>query len=189
MRKRSMGHALRVLLAAAALIATAMALYVQVFERRSRQEEDRLAAARLASALDESRARLKTEILAELRDGLATGRSPGEGGAQPVQPLPNAVLRRSESARDRALQQVLPAESAAEALARMEERLDSLSRQVEQSDRTRRQDLEEIRAEARREQDVTARMVTLLLAGLIAAVLYLLASLLTEGREAQRDEE
>ena len=51
MRKRPMGPAWKIVLSVIALMATAMALYVQVFERRSRQEEDRLAAVRLEEAL------------------------------------------------------------------------------------------------------------------------------------------
>src|SRR5688572_148012 len=94
MQKRSTEQAWKVALAAIALIATAMALYVQLFERRSRQEEERLAAARLEEALAESRVRLRSEILTQLRS-----EGTGEKSTQPPgdQPLPGAVLRRGES--------------------------------------------------------------------------------------------
>ncbi|HSK81603.1 MAG TPA: hypothetical protein VLQ45_34430, partial [Thermoanaerobaculia bacterium] len=73
MQKRFPGSPWKVVLALVALMATAMALYVQLFERKSRLEEDRLSAARLENALGESRLRLKAEILAQLRAELATG--------------------------------------------------------------------------------------------------------------------
>jgi small-conductance mechanosensitive channel len=178
MRKRSMGRIWKTVLAAVAVMATAMALYVQVFERRSRQEEDRLAAVRLEEALGAARARLKIEILAELRAELAKGGSTGQPGDQP---LPNSVLRRGESG-GRSLQQVLTStEARGAALARVQESLDSLASQVEQSDRSLRRDLEEVRAEVRRDQDVSGKALSLLLIALVPLVIHLLTSLWPPG--------
>jgi hypothetical protein len=185
MQKRSVAQAWKVALAVIALMATCMALYVHLFERRSRQEEDRLAAARLEAALEGARARLKAELLAELREELAKS----EGGAGKAgQPLPGAVLRRSESATDRALQQGLAAGGAEKAaLDRLEDRLDSFARQMDESDRTLRLQLEEARAGSRREQAITAKILSLLLVALSSLVLVLVISLL-EGRRAGRAE-
>ena len=174
MRKRSMGPAWKIVLSVIALMATAMALYVQVFERRSRQEEDRLAAVRLEEALGAARTRLKTEILAELRAELAKGESTGQPGDQP---LPNAVLRRGESG-GRVLQQVLASADAQEAArVRFRARIDSLAGQVEQSDRALRRDLEEVR----REQEISGKTLGLLLVALVALVIHLLTSLWSPG--------
>lgn len=183
MRKRLDGPPWKVALALIALLATLMALYVQLFERRSRLEEDRLSAARLEKALDESRLRLKAEILAELREELAK-----ETSTEPTadQPLPNAVLRRSESGGGSALQQVRDFSQEA-TLARFQESLDSLTRQMEQSDRTVRRDLEELRAELRREQEVSRKVVSLLLAALIPLVLHLLTALWPRGEAKSED--
>lgn len=178
MEKRSLGPAWKVALAVVALMATAMALYVQLFERRSRQEEDRLSAARLADALEESRARLRTEILAQLRADLAKGESTGPSGDQP---RANAVLRRRESG-GAALQQVLDSQESKEAvLARLRGSLDDLGRQMERSDRALRRDLEALRAEVRREQDVSGKTLSLLLVALVPLVVHLLASLWPPG--------
>ncbi len=92
MRKRSW----QVALAAIALIATAMALYIQLFERRARQEEERLEATRLEKELEESRSRI--EAIEQRRAAEAAAE------ASAGQPLPGAVLRRGESGS--ALQQV-----------------------------------------------------------------------------------
>ena len=177
MRKRSLGSAWKVILSVIALMATAMALYVQIFERRSRQEEDRLAAVRMEEALGAARARLKTEILAELRAELAKGGSTGQPGDQP---LPNSVLRRGESG-GRSLQQVLTStEARGAALARFQESLDSLAGQVEQSDRALRRDLEEVR----REQAISSKTLGLLLVALVALVLHLLTTLWPPGESS-----
>jgi hypothetical protein len=171
MRKRSLGRAWKVLLSVVALMATALALYVQIFERRSRQEEDRLAAVRLEEALGAARARLKAEILTELRAELEKGKSTGQPGDQP---LPNAVLRRGETDGGRVLQQVLASADAQEASrVRFRASLDSLAFQMERSDRALRRDLEEIR----REQDVSGKVLGLLLVALVPLVIHLLASL------------
>ena|SRR5690349_291530 len=181
MRKRLDGPPWKAALALIALLATLMALYVQLFERRSRLTEDRLAAARLEKALGESRLRLKAEILAQLRTELAKESAPEQPGDQP---LPNAVLRRSESGAGGVLEQVLDStESQEAAQARFQETLDSLTRQMEQSDRQTRQDLEELRAELKREQDVSRKVATLLLIALVPLVLHLLATLLAIGRD------
>lgn len=170
MRKRSPEQRWKVAFAAVAVIATAMALYVQLFERRVRQEQDRRAAARLEEALAESRLRLKTEILAELRAELAKGEAtePQKG-----QPLPDAVLRRSESGGSSALQQIVgPLDSL-----QLREDLDDLSRQMEQSDRALRQNVEDIRAEIRRDLDAAGRVASLLIAAMIPLVVNLLFSI------------
>ncbi len=184
MRKRLDGPAWKVALTLIALLATLMALYVQLFERRSRLAEDRLSAARLEKALDESRLRLKAEILAQLRAELASaGSTEPQGG----QPRPNAVLRRSESGGS-VLEQVLDStESQEAAQARLRASLDALTRQMEQSDRQTRQDLEELRAELRREQDVSRKVVSLLLIALVPLVLHLLAALWPRGEARPED--
>lgn len=174
MRKRSMGRAWKVALSVVALMATAMALYVQIFERRSRQEQDRLAAVRLEEALGAARARLKVEILTELRAELAKGATEPSGD----QPLPNAVLRRGESGEGRVLQQVLASANAQEAArSRFRASLDALASQMEQSDRALRRDLEEIR----REQEISGKTLGLLLVALVPLVIHLLASLWPPG--------
>lgn len=173
MRKRSMGPAWKVALAAVALTATAMALYVQLFERRARQEEDRLAAVRLEEALEESRSR--AEALEQRRAELAK-----EAGEPAGQPLPGAVLRRGESGS--ALQQVRNSQDEqAAALARLQESLDTLALQMEQSDQALRRDLEQVRAGVRREQDASNKTLALLLAALVPLVLHLLLSLRPPG--------
>jgi hypothetical protein len=159
-------------LATIALMATLMALYVQLFERRSREAEDRIAAARLDDALAESRARLKAEILAQLLAELSRPESAGQKGDQP---RPDTVLRRGEAGGSSALQQVQGAQAATRA--RLQESLDALAREMEQSDRTLRQDLEATRAEMRREREVSRKTFLLLLAALISLVLHFLASL------------
>jgi hypothetical protein len=180
MRKRSLGPAWRVALAVIAVTATAMALYVQLFEWRPRQEEERLAAARLKEdALAESR--LKAEILARRRTEEESREPPGDG------PLPNAVLRRGESGGGSALRQVRGSQDEqGAALARLQESLDALALQTERSDRALRRDLEEIRAEVRRERDASSKVRALLLAALIPLVVHLLASLWPPG-DRKRD--
>lgn len=175
MQKRSTEHAWKVALAAVALIATAMALYVLLFERRSRQEEERAAAARLEEALAESRVRSRAEILAQPRAEAAQEESTGTTGDQP---LPDTVIRRSETGRE--LQQVLDSRASQEAaLARLQESVASLESEMERSDRALRRDLEELRAGLRREQDVSSKALGLLLIALIPLILHLLASLWT----------
>lgn len=175
-----MGRAWKVALSVVALMATALALYVQIFERRSRQDQDRMAAIRLEEALGAARARLKAEILTELRAELAKGESTGPSGDQPV---PNAVLRRGESGDGRVLQQVLASANAQEAArSRFRASLDALASQMEQSDRALRRDLEEIR----REQEIAGKTLGLLLVALVPLVIHLLASLWPPG-ETRRD--
>lgn len=150
MRKRPWHLAL----AAVALIATAMALYVQLFERRALQEADRIAAARL----EESRAGAE----ATLR------RRAEETAAEPAadQPLPGAVLRRGESGS--ALQQVRDSQDEqATALARLQESVETLALQMEQSDQALRRDLEQVRTGVQRERDASNKVLALLLAALV----------------------
>jgi hypothetical protein len=164
MRRR----AWQVSLAAIALIAMAMALYVQLFERRARQEEDRLAIARLEKELEESRTR--TEAIEQRRAE--------EAAAEPSadQPLPGAVLRRGESGS--ALQQVRNfQDEQAAALARLQESVDTLALQMERSDQALRRDLEQLRAGVRRERDASNKTLTLLFVALVPLVLHLLLSL------------
>lgn len=169
MRERSW----KVALAVIALMAVAIALYVQLSERRARREEDRLAAARMEKALQESRARV--EVLERQRAELAK-----EAAAEPPgdQPLPGAVLRRSESGRGSALQQVRDFENEQEAaLARLQGSLDTLALQMERSDQALRRDLEAIRAGVRREQTASRKILGLLFVALIPLVVHLLLSL------------
>jgi hypothetical protein len=167
MRKRSPASAWRVALAVLALIATALALYVLLSERRSSPEEGALA----ASAPTETPAPVQAEEKA--------AEPPGDG------PLPNAVLRRSESGGS-ALQQVRDSQDAQEAaLVRLQERLDALALQIDRSDRALRRDLAEIREEVRRERAASRKVLGLLLAALVPLVVHLLASL----RPAGGDEE
>lgn len=185
MRERSTEQAWRMALAAVALIATAMALYVQLFERRSRQEEERLAAARLEEALAESRVRLRAEILAQLRSEGA-----GEKSAEPPgdQPLPGAVLRRGESG---ALEQFVGPLDAqqAQAIAELRESLAELSSQLEQAELARRRDLEEMRAEVRRDLDAASKTVSLLLVAVVPLVAQLVFSLWRPRRRGAAEEE
>jgi hypothetical protein len=155
----------------AALAATLAALYLQIFERRSRQEEARLAAVRLDDALAESRARLRAEILAALRAEL-TGESPP---AQPgEEPLPDRVLRRLEAVGEGngALEQALGPSSSRDALllARVNAALADLTRQTEEADRLLRRDLEELRAATLREADVARKITALALVALLCLV-------------------
>jgi hypothetical protein len=174
MFKRSMGTAWKVVLTLIALIAMAMAFYVQFFEERSRREEDQLAVARLEAALAESRARLEAEILAQLRADLARG-GPSESGDQP---LPNAVLRRGESD-GRVLEQVLDSRGS-QGAARQAGYL-ALARQMEQSDQALRRDINDLRAEVTRERDISGKTLRLLLIALIPVVAHLLFMLWTQG--------
>lgn len=169
MQERSWKMALAVM----ALGAMAMAFYVQFFERKARQEEDRLVADRLEDALAESRARV--EVLERHRAELLKEEAAEQPGNQP---LPGAVLRRGESGGGSALQQVRDFRDEQEAaLVRLQESLDILALQMERSDQALRRDLEEIRAGGRREQDASRKTLSLLLAALIPLVLHLLISL------------
>jgi hypothetical protein len=169
-----MEQAWRTALTVVALAATAMALYLQIFERRARQEEVRQAAVRLDQAIAESRARLRAGILPEPRkDGGAT--QPG------AQPLPDTVLRRLETGGEAgsALGQSLDAFGPQEALiiAGLGESLGSLARQMEESDLALRRELEELRAATLREADVAFKTTILLLVALVSLIGQLLPSL------------
>lgn len=162
--------------AVVALTAAAMALYVQLFEVRARQEESRLAALRLDDALGESRSRLKAEILAELRaDG-------ARGGSEPAanQPTPGSVLRKPESgksasgARSPGLEPSLPTPPLT--LSGLAQGLESLAQQTQEADRALRRDLEEFRAATRSELDAAAKVRILTLIALLPLVAYLLLS-------------
>src|SRR5689334_4129241 len=83
----------RIALTVVALAATAMALYLQIVERKARQEEARLAAVRLDQAIAESRARLRAGVLPDPRKD-AQAAQPG------AQPVPDTVLRRLETGGD-----------------------------------------------------------------------------------------
>lgn len=166
-----------VVLAVIALVATAMALYVEFFERGPSREEERLAAARRTEdALAESR--LKAEIQARRRKAEEALEPPGDSDG----PLPGAVLRRSESGRGSALEQVRDdQEEQRAALTRLQESLDDLELQTVRSDQALRRDLEQLRAEVRREREVSGRVRILLLVALIPLAVHLLISLWPRG--------
>jgi hypothetical protein len=149
----------RKILTAVALAATVMALYLQLFERRSRQEEARLAAVRLDDALAESRTRLRAEILAELRAEIGKESDSAQSGTQT--PLPDTVLRRLETS---------AAPQEALAIAGLDQTLDSLARQTEESDRALRRELEELRAATLRESDISSRIALLMLVALVSLI-------------------
>jgi DNA-binding transcriptional ArsR family regulator len=153
-----------------ALAATVMALYLQIFERRARQEEARLAALHLEDALAGSRARLRAEILAELR---AEIRKDGDAAQPGTEPSPDTVLRRLETSG--ALDAFRPQEALV--IASLDNTLKSLARQTEESDRALRRDLEELRAAALRESDVSSKITSLMLVALVSLVGRLLPSL------------
>ncbi|HEX3125738.1 MAG TPA: hypothetical protein VH394_00255 [Thermoanaerobaculia bacterium] len=147
-----------------ALAATVTALYLQVFERRARQEEAKLAAARLDDALAASRARLRAEILAELRQEL---RKESNAARPNTQPLPDTVLRRLEAS-EGALEAFRPQEALV--ISNLGEALNALARQTEDSDRALRRDLEELRAATLRESDIAVKTTYLMLVALAALV-------------------
>lgn len=173
MRKRPLEQVWKTALAVLVLAATLMALYAQLFERRSSEEEARLYAWRLEDALAESRARLRAEILADLRAELAREEGAAEEGGQPA---PDTVLRRLEAGdASGGLAQALSPLRPEEAL--VIARLDALSRKMEESDRALRRDLEELRAATRQEANVSRKTLSLVLAALVPLVLYFLSSL------------
>jgi hypothetical protein len=183
MRKPSLERAGTAALALIAFLAVALALYIQLIERRSRQDADRTSAARLEEELAASRARV--EALEKLRAEPTQEVSPGQPGDQL---LPNTVLRRGESGGG-ALHQVLdPRDAQQAALVRLQESLDALERRTAQSDRALRRDLEELRAGVRREQEASGKVQSLLLVALIPLLLHLLTSLRSR-RGGRRDEE
>jgi hypothetical protein len=154
-----------------ALAATLGALYLQIFERRARQEEARLAAVRLDDALAESRARLRSEVLAALRAELEAESAPSPSGQEP---RPDTVLRRLEAGgtANGALEQALGPSSSREALllARVNNAIAALTRQTEEADRSLRRDLEELRAATLREQDVAWKTSALALIAVLCLV-------------------
>lgn len=151
-----------------AIAATAMALYLQLFERRGDREEARMAAVRLDDALVESRARLRSEILADLRAEL---RREAPAGPAEAAPVPDSVLRRLESGAgaDGALGQAFGALRPQEALAfaALDETLKSLARQTEETDRALRRDLKELRAATGREAGIASKIAALMLVALL----------------------
>lgn len=166
----------KIVLTVIALVAAVLALYLQFFELRARQEEAGLAASRLDEALAASRTRLKAEILAELRADLSKARPSDEKSTQPI---PGAVLRRREADEDAGseLGQAVDPSSLREAGSqRLSERLGTLTKQMDDSDRALRKDLEELRATTRRELDVASKATSLVVIALIAVVLRLVSS-------------
>jgi len=161
--------------AVVSLTATAMALYVQLFEARSRQQEARAAALRLENALAESRIKLKAEILAELRADLASGSKPSG-----LEPIPGTVLRRpdpGESATGTLRPALDPSFTARPTtLTAVAAELDELSRQSAETDRALRRDLEELRAATRYQLDASSHALSLVLVGMVPLVLQLLYS-------------
>jgi hypothetical protein len=178
MRRRFREPAWRMTLTVVALTATVMALYVQLLGLRSRQEENRAAAARLEDALAESRTKLKAEILAELRAELAKEKSgPPEAAGQPV---PDTVLRRLESGTN-AGEALGPAADPTRAgrpltTGGLNQRLNLLATEAEESDRALRRDLEELRLSTQNELEVSRRATGLILVALIPLVIDLLYS-------------
>lgn len=189
MGKRPVEEVWRKALTVVALAATVMALYLQIFERRARQEEARLAAVRLDDALAGSRTRLRAEILAELRAELRKESNAAEPGTQPI---PDTVLRRLETSGNPggALGQALNGFRPEEALviAGLNEALKSLAQQTEESDRALRRDLEELRATTLRESDISSRTTILMLVALISLVGQFLPSLWPSRNGAQEEE-
>lgn len=164
MRKRPGEQAWKKALTVVALAATAMALYLQIFERRASREEARLAAVRLEDALAESRTRLVAEILTELRAELSKERSPAEPGPEP---RADTILRRLEPGGETggALEQSLSGLPQQEALlfAGLYQAIRSQGRQTEEANRSLRRDLEELRAATLRESDISFQITNLLL--------------------------
>ncbi|HWM91164.1 MAG TPA: hypothetical protein VN493_10385 [Thermoanaerobaculia bacterium] len=188
MRKRPGEQVWRKALTFVALAATVMALYLQIFERRARREEARLAAVRLEDALAGSRARLRAEILAELRAELSKERAAAQPDAQPI---PDTVLRRLETGdAGGALGPALDAFRPQEALviASLDQALESLARQMEESDRALRRDLEEVRAVTLREADVASKVTSLMLVALLSLIGRFLPSLWPRGSGEQEEE-
>lgn len=177
MQTRSMQQVWRGALAVIALAATAMALYAHFFDARSRQEEARAAALRLEDALVESRSRLKSEILAELRAELAAG---GTVAGAAEGPVPDAVLRRPDRDEDAsgALRQTMDPTGLGPplTLGRLAARVGSLAAQMDESDRALRRDLEAFRAATQRELDASSTARSLALVALVALVLHLLTT-------------
>ncbi len=164
MAKRPVERIWRTVLTVVALAATVAALYLQVFERRARQEEARLAGVRLDAALAASRAQLRAEILAELRQELRKESSETQPKAQP---LPDTVLRRLEAS-EGALEAFRPQEALI--ISSLGEALSTLERQTEDSDWALRRDLEELRAATLRESEISAKTTFLMLVALTALV-------------------
>jgi hypothetical protein len=170
---------------AVSLVAAAMALYVQIFEVRAREEESRLAALRLESALAESRSRLKAEILAELRaEGVGGSSTAGRRDAA----VPGTVLRRPEldaaggDAPGLGLEPTLPTPPLT--LSGLARGLESLSQRTREADASLRRDLVELRASTRRELDAAEKASVLTLVALIP----LAACLLFPGEPETREE-
>jgi hypothetical protein len=173
MRNPSLERAGKTALVVIAVLAVAMALYVHLAARRSRQEADRAVTARQKEEFAASRAEALEKLEAERAQEDAAGEPDN-------QPLPGTVLRRGESGS--ALQQVPDSREAQRAaLVRLQESLDALERQTAQSDRALRHDLEELRAGVRREQAASRNVQGLLLVALIPLLVHLLASLWQRG--------
>jgi hypothetical protein len=182
MPKRPLEQVWKSALTIIALAATVMALYLQVFERRARQEEARLAGVRLDDALAGSRARLRAEILAELREELRKDSPTDRPGSQPI---PDAILRRLETGGNTgALEQALEGSPQEALLATLNKSFESLARQMEESDRVLRRDLEELRAATLRESDVSSKTTNLVIVALACLTGNFLPSLWRRGNGA-----
>lgn len=185
MPNRSLESAWKVALTAVTLLALAMALYLQLLERRALREEERLATLQ-QEALAASEVRQANEDIARLRTDLVEGVVPEP---QSDGPLPNAVLRREESGTGSALQQFVGPPDTQQLLARLQERVDGLSSRMEESDRALRRDLDAWRAQVRRELEAMNRILTALLIALLPLVAHFLVSLWkprdAEGRTAR----
>lgn len=164
MRKRPGEQAWKKALTVVALAATAMALYLQIFERRATRAEARLAAVRLEDALAESRTRLVAEILTELRAELRKESTEAEPSTAP---MADTILRRLEPGGEAggALGQALGGLPPQEALLffGLHQAVRSLGSQTEEANRSLRLDLEELRAATLRESDLSFQVTNLLL--------------------------
>ena len=176
-------NAWRSILTVVALVATMAALYLQIFEQGARREEARRAAVRLEEELARSRARLRTEIVAQLRAELQRERAADPSDSQPV---PDTVLRRLETgAPGQTLGAFQPDEALA--IAGLNEAVGSLAREVDEADRALRRDLEELRAATLREADVTSKTMLLLTIALAALLGRLLPSLWPGGARVREE--
>lgn len=175
MQRRPLEQAWTMALTIVAATATALALYVHFFELGPSEQEARMAASRMESALAASRERLKAEIMAELRAELAGSGAAAGAGAET--PIPGAVLRRPEEDEGTGgLRQAIDPSSLwpALTLAGLNQSLESVARQADASDQALRGDLEALRHEIRGELQAAEQVTSLSLVALVPLVGHLL---------------
>lgn len=155
----------RILLISTALAAATLALFLHLFELRSRQQEVRRAADRLERAVAEARVQLREELLAELRAGDARA-EPDE------EPRAGTVLRRREPAQDARSglgQSSDPlGRGGAPSLDALARRVAGLAQRTEEAELALRRDLEDLRAATESQADVAREVTTLSLIALLA---------------------